>query len=161
MTVGTDSYVSVSEADEYISKRYTSANADRLRWAAFSDQDKEILLLNACTELEALPFRGRKALIAQPLAFPRMPYQWGHDLNYVPEAIKQAQIELALYLSNENKQSELSQRQSLQAQGVQSFSIGDLSESYASGGSMKAAPLLCAKSARLLASYLNGGFGVC
>jgi hypothetical protein len=78
-----------------------------------------------------------------------------------PESIKRAQIELALWLSDDQKQADQLQRRDLQAQGVDSFSIGDLSESYKTGGSDKAVPLLCPKVSALLRPYLTGGFSTC
>lgn len=70
LTVGTDSYVTVAEADEYISKRYTSNSKDRKRWEELSKEDKEIIIRNACDEIELMPFQGRKITMEQKLAFP-------------------------------------------------------------------------------------------
>lgn len=159
LTVGTDSYVTVAEADEYISKRYTSNSKDRKRWEELSKEDKEIIIRNACDEIELMPFQGRKITREQKLEFPRLPYQYGNPV--VPDIVKYAQIELALWLSDDKTQLEQSQRRDLQAQGVESFSIGDLSESYASGNAEQSAPLLCSKCAALLKPYLRGGYETC
>lgn len=163
MTVGTDSYVTAAEADSYIAARYTATSADRIRWNALSTVDKDILLVDSCYEIEILPFRGRKVLKTQPLSFPRrIPFQSGvAETPEVPDGIKFAQIELALYLSDKTKVAEQSQRQSLQSQGVRSFSLGDLSESYRTGSSQKAAPLLCPKCALFLRPHLSGGAAIC
>ena len=160
MQIGIDSYATVIEADAYITARYRSTDDALLRWTALEDTDKEILLLNACTEIEALPFHGRKVLIDQLLAFPRLPYQ---ELTpeAVPENVKNAQIEYALWLSNDDKQRDAEQRAGLQAQGVTSFSIGDLSENYGAGAAERLAPLLCPKVKVLLSPYLNGGHVTC
>lgn len=159
MQVGTDSYVTLQEAEDYIAKHYRSNNPGRKRWAELEDADKEILLTEACSEIDLLPFIGRKTLPDQLLAFPRLPMQYG-SADGAPAQVKAAQIEFALWLSDDDKQGEMSQREALRAQGVESFSIGDLSESYAGGG-VKSAPLLCPKAAALLSPYLSGGYATC
>lgn len=161
LTIGTDSYITITEADEYISSRYRSNNKDRKRWQELTEEDKEVLLRNACAEMELLPFHGRKITREQKLAFPRLPYQYGRVEEIAPLRVKQAQVELALWLSDEEKQGNQSQRQELQSQGVESFSIGDLSESYGKGVGEKSAPLLCSKVKTLIAPYLNGGYDIC
>lgn len=95
------------------------------------------------------------------MAFPRLPYQYGKVEEIAPLRVKQAQVELALWLSDDTKQANQSQRQELQSQGVESFSIGDLSESYGKGVGEKPAPLLCSKVKALVAPYLDGGYDIC
>jgi len=159
MTVGIDTYVTVAEADEYISTHYRSNSKDRKRWNELETEDKEVLLVNACTELETLPFQGRKAVVDQPLSFPRLPMQYGRTDEGAPANVKAAQIELALWLSDEEKQVEIAQRVELQGQGVQSFSVGNLSESY--NAPITHAALKCSKAKVLLSRYLNGGYAIC
>ena len=162
LTIGTDSYISREFADEYISSRYRSTSKERKRWEELQEADKEIILRQACAELDLLPFRGRKASQGQILAFPRLPYQYGRVEEIEPLSVKQAQVELALFLSDDKKQSEHEKRSDLQKQGVKSFSVGDLSESYSdSATGEKAIALVCEKSARLLKLYLSGGFSLC
>lgn len=162
LEVGKNSYVTVAEADEYITSHYRSNSKDRQRWSELPEEDKEILLQNACTEIELLPFPGRKADREQELAFPRLPQQYGQAQD-PPKRILAAQIELALWLSDGGKQEELSQRQELQGQGVTSFSLGDLSESYQGGVSSATqnTALLCPKVKALLTPYLSGGYVTC
>ena len=79
------------------------------------------------------------------MAFPACLISTAELRKSLPYGIKQAQVELALWLSDDTKQANQSQRQELQSQGVESFSIGDLSESYGKGVGEKSAPLLCSK----------------
>lgn len=158
MQVGTDTYVTVAEADTYVSTHYRSTSAARTRWAALSENDKAILLVDACSEMEQLPFHGRKAEDGQLLAFPRR-LPWQDYTSEVPEAVKSAQVELAVWLSDDVKQSEAEQRRALQGQGVKSFSVGDLSETY-NGTSTGARSLLCPKAKLLLSPYLTGAYAV-
>lgn len=153
MVVGVNTYVTVAEADAYVLAHYRSTSTPRIRWTAFSEDDKAILLADACFEMEQLPFHGHKAENGQLLAFPRR----GQDA--VPEAVKSAQVELAVWLSDDVKQSEAEQRRALQGQGVKSFSVGDLSETY-NGISTGARSLLCPKAKLLLSPYLTGAYAV-
>src|SRR6266542_3080243 len=86
LTVGTDSYVTLTEAAEYFGRR--------LRSTAFDGADEttqEKALKHATLLLEAQPWAGDKTDADQTLAFPR-------DSDDVPQAIKDAQCELALEL---------------------------------------------------------------
>jgi len=161
LEVGTNTYVSREYADEYITSRYKTNSKDRKRWEDLAEEDKEILLINACDELENLQWQGRTAVKGQAMAFPRLPFQYGKTDEIAPLRVKQAQVELALWLSDDTRQSKLSKRQELQSQGVESFSIGDLSESYGEGVGEKSVPLLCPKVKALVSPYLNGGYDIC
>lgn len=156
-------YNTVETADSYITAHYTSRSADRTRWAALTPEDKTVYLTNAYEAIEALPFRGRKATDGQEAAFPRLPYQYGHTGEGAPQRVLAAEAELALWLSDEKKQKSSQKRRELQEDGVKSFSIGDLSESYgdtaAVSGSVSAEK--CSKAMEFLAPYLTGGYEVC
>lgn len=159
LEVGKDTYVTIDDADTYIGRNYRSKSRDRQRWCELEAEEKEILLRQACKTIDAMQYPGRKASINQPLAFPRLPLQYGRDLE-PPDNIKAAQIELALWMSDDSKQADAEQRQNLQAQGVKQFSVGDLSETYETGKATHTA-LLCPKAAQLLKPYLCGGFALC
>lgn len=156
-------YSSVKEADSYISTHYTSKSAAYKRWNALSEDDKAVYLNNAFDSIECLKFGGRKAVPEQETAFPRLPYQYGHTDSGAPERVKSAEIELALYLSDEKKQESSEKRSKLIADGVKSFSLGDLSESYGDNVQSASKPSIydCKKAAILLAPYLSGGFEIC
>lgn len=161
ITVGTNSYVTIADADTYISGHYRSNNTDKKRWDELEEEDKEVCLVNACELIEVLPFQGRKALSTQTMQFPRLPMQYCHTEEGTPANVKQAQIELALYLSNDEAQADAEQRKALQTQGVKSFSVGKLSEAYATDTSIKSAAYLCTKCMDKLKPYLNGGYATC
>ncbi|MDR0884716.1 MAG: hypothetical protein LBN05_08985 [Oscillospiraceae bacterium] len=154
-------YQTTAEADAYVAAHYRTNSKARTTWDALSEEDKGILLANACESIEGLPFTGRKAQWQQPFAFPRLPQQYGRP-QVVPDKVKAAQVELALW-AMQDADGESAKRQELQAQGVQSFSIGDLSESYGTTGAAASQPaaLLCLKSAALLRGFLSGGYAVC
>lgn len=160
LTVGTQSYVTLAEAEEYIATHVLSSGEAVLHWIGLDDSDKEILLRNACEAIDALPLVGRKLYCDQLLQFPRWPW-FRSSSDPIPQRIKAAQIELALWASDTGALAESEHRAGLQRQGVQSFSLGDLSESYAAGGANKAAPLVCPKASQLLDLYISGGFETC
>lgn len=160
LEVGKDSYVTLEEAESYIAKFYRSNNPGRQRWTLLEEPDKAALLREALIALEALPYLGRRAAAGQELAFPRLPYQYG-NAEGAPEAVKRAQAELALWFSDDEAQEEQASRSDLQKQGVTSFSLGDLSETYGAGSSATVGELKalgCEKAALLLAPYLSGGY---
>lgn len=156
-------YSSVKEADSYIKTHYTSKSAAHKRWNALSEDDKAVYLNNAFDSIECLKFSGRKAVPEQETAFPRLPYQYGHTDSGAPERVKSAEIELALYLSDEKKQESSEKRSKLIADGVKSFSLGDLSESYGDNVQSASKPSVydCKKAVSLLSPYLSGGFEIC
>ena len=112
------SYVSLAEANEYFSNRL---HVDA--WTEASDADKEKALAMATKAIDRQRLNGRKTNPSQPLAFPRYP-----DAE-IPQNVKEACCEEALAILERGN----SQRRKLQQEGVQSFSIGNLSETFAAG----------------------------
>lgn len=132
ITVGTDSYITVAEADGYFVSRF---NADE--WAAATDDDKTRALVTATRSLGTLAYKHRKTDPAQVLDFPRAitPYPYADDWQYivgtyddtvVPQVVKNAECEEALALLEHGD----SERLDLQAQGVTSITLGKLTETY-------------------------------
>jgi len=98
--VGTNSFVTLTEANEYYDgKLYAD------EWHGADDITKEKALKEACRRINRLAFKGEKADESQLLAFPRkMPFfnrigviGFTTDTG-IPEAVKQAQCEEALAL---------------------------------------------------------------
>ena len=133
------SYVDLTEANEYFSDRL---HADA--WASASDADKEKALAMATKAIDRQPLSGRKTVSSQPLAFPRYP-----DTE-IPAAVKEACCEEALALLERGN----SQRWKLLQEGVQSFSQGNMSETYAAGAGKG---LLSQEAKELLRPWLLGG----
>ena len=131
-------YVNLTEANEYFSDRL---HADV--WAEASDADKEKALAMATKTIDRQRLIGRKAVSEQALAFPR------HPEIKIPEAVKEACCEEALALLERGN----SQRRKLQQEGVQSFSLGNMSESYAAGAGRG---LLSQEAKELLRPWLIG-----
>jgi len=142
LQIGIESYVTVEEANEYFAGRLHAES-----WGETSDADKEKALKQATKEIDRQLLKGRKATDTQELAFPRYP-----DTE-VPEAVKEACCEIALALLERGN----SQRRKLQQEGVQSFSLGNMSETYTPGAGRG---LLSQEAKELLRPWLLGGVNI-
>lgn len=71
ITVATDTYITILEADAYIESTRISTDAQRVAWGALSDANKEIMLRNATYAIDRIRFTGKKNDPDQTLAFPR------------------------------------------------------------------------------------------
>lgn len=166
LTVGTDSYVTVDEADAYVSTYYVSTDAQRVAWEALTDTDKEIYLRNALISIEQLPFLGEKYLWSdQNLAFPRIyPNLYiEHDLNLitaptVPNDIKNSQILEALELASPTQDTKDAE---VYGGNVKSYSVGHLSETLITGSRAGLRAIIKSSKAQLLLKkYVGGGYSV-
>jgi len=178
ITVGTDTYITVAEADAYLAEHYVSTDARLTAWDALSDADKEIYLRNATRSIDSVKYSGRPKDREQALKFPRCysddtayyadpdyPYvdwEWYHG-EYcqadVPDAVKDAQAEEALELASPSRDTTLYNRR---LDGVKSRSIGHFSESY--GNNYSGGVKLNVRSTRaqqLMAAFIGGSFRVC
>ena len=147
LTVGEDTYITTTEADEFINGLLLSTDAQRVAWAALSTGDKEVYLRESMMQIDVLPFTGCKYYINQTLQFPR-----DYIDNVVPLAVKQAQaLEAA---ASVGMLPEIEKRAQLRAQGIMQFSAGKLSESYRPVSEFG---LFSLKAHRLLRQYTLGG----
>lgn len=128
-------YADVSEADSYLSGRlYTDA------WDDADEADKQAALITATRTIDRLTLVGRPADDDQALAFPRtIRATDGSDVDTddIPQAVADATVEEALALLDRGN----SERRKLQADGVTSFQIGSLSESYANRSIRTGSPI--------------------
>lgn len=153
-------YVTVAEATEYIKSRYASSDALRQAWEAMSEADQAVYLQRSFDAINILPFRGRKYAEGQEAAFPRWPNP------EVPPALRYAQIENAITLTDTSAQEDAAFYEKMWQYGVESYRIGNLSESSSNGswgrsGSTTAARNIKSTQAlNLLQPYLMGGFNI-
>ena len=136
------SYCTIEYADEYFKKRLHAES-----WGETSEADKEKALKQATRAIDRQLLTGRKTNPEQELAFPRYP-----DTE-VPEAVKEACCEEALAILERGN----SQRRKLQQEGVQSFTLGNMSETYAPGAGRG---LLSQEAKELLRPWLLGGVNI-
>lgn len=163
----TDSYIeSDAELEALIGTADPRAAAIALKALAAASQ--EWYCQEATRRIDQLPLRGTKydpditaGVPDQPRAFPRIidgvTCDWNSStsLAIVPTEVKRACMEEAIALYAYYASTSEQKRASLQAQGVKSYSIGDLSETY--GPSTTTGPMQGLKSSaayRLLSRYI-------
>lgn len=95
LIVGTNSYITLIEANEYIDTHYDTTNDLACYWRVLSDEEQEIWLLKSMQQLESIVLTGLKEYEDQALAFPR--YRCYKEFT-VPQEVKDAEIENALAL---------------------------------------------------------------
>ena len=142
ITVGENSYIDIEGADEYFAGRLHAES-----WGETDNSTKEAALKQATRTIDRLLLKGRKADEDQKLAFPRYP-----DTE-IPETVKEACCEEALALLERGN----SQRRKLQQEGVQSFSLGNMSETYTPGAGRG---LISQEAKELLRPWLLGGVNI-
>ena len=153
------SYVDVAYADEYVNTHFLSVDERRFNWEALDNNDKEVLLQRSFEAIECLPFVGRKTNPDQPNAFPRYPFE------EVPEAVKYAQVENAITLSDSSASEDAAFYEKLWQYGVESYSIGNLSERTSSGAwgrnvTASSSGVISAKAINLLKPFLSGSYSI-
>lgn len=104
LTVGTNSWVTIAEADSYIADMYSNTG-----WAA---ADKDKLLITAFRRIYTCP-------------------DFSIAKTSTNELVKWAQIELAFWLLKNNN--DMQKREALQSMNITSVRIDDMSESYDKG----------------------------
>lgn len=152
------SYSTIGEATEYVETHYLSTDEVRTSWGNLSEDDKQVLLNKAFTVIESLPFTGHKASVDQPNAFPRCP-----DTE-VPDAVKQAEIELALSFSDSEASETLKDYRKMVDYGINSYSIGNFSETlltYSKNSLQMQYGLISEEAERLLKPWMYGGYNIC
>ncbi len=134
-----ESYCTIEYADEYFSGRLHAES-----WGQAYEIAKEKALRQATKTIDRQRLNGRKTNPSQPLVFPRYPDK------EIPEAVKEACCEEALALLERGN----SQRRKLQQEGLQSFTLGNMSETYAPGAGRG---LMSQEAKELLRPWLLGG----
>jgi len=139
LTVGTNTYISLADAETYMEGRYEPTGL----WAAATNATKNQLLVSSTKAIDRQFWRGYKTAESQTLEFPR-DGDASTDDSYT--LVEEATVEQALYLLTANPDA----RRQAQAQGVRSVSVGGLAETYGGGGVWE----LCPEARRLLRDWL-------
>ena len=147
------SYCTIEEANEYFASRLFVDV-----WESADEATKEKALAMATRKIDRIPFKGKKAIEYQENAFPRcFKYYnaWGSYWDCqieVPEAIKVACCEEARAILSIGD----SARLELQQQGVQSYNLSGMAETFKPGAGKG---LLSQEAKELLAFYKTSGVG--
>lgn len=138
-------YLSESEATELIRLHVPSGQKRREAWETLDEGGREAFLRIALISLERLKYSGARRDKRQALEFPRA------GTRETPPKVPLAQALEACALAADG--GEASMRAALRAQGVGSFSAGNLRENYTGGGS---GALLSREAAALLSGFMAG-----
>jgi len=187
LTIGTDSYITALEADEYLDNNYTRLNSLRVNWSVLPAADKDVYLRQAAGRIDALLLQGQKYEPMQVMQFPRrragrapfipvtgfMPlaawllYGLG-DSPVVPPNVKAAQAEEAIALLAK----ELGGRSDAQMRTMQTLGamknikhnkreMGDVgAQAIVQAPTPRAKALESDRAAELLKPWTNGGFRI-
>jgi len=175
ITVNTDTYISLADADTYVAANYLTTDTKYSTWDGLSDDNKEIYLKRATKKLDRQYLRGIKAVSTQTLEFPRAIQTDYRRTNYplinitldndwvieteVAQMVKDAQVEEAL--SSATQGATATKRAELQAQGVKSFSLGNLSEDYGNATTTQGTTkLLSIEAQELIRYYVLGSVAI-
>lgn len=147
-------YANIAQANEYITNYYSSKDTLRISWEALDDGDKQVMLNKAEQAINLLPFTGRP--INKNEVFPRHP-----NPEKSLEQAKIATIELAIH----NLDEEYKSRYEMQRQGVKSYKLGDLSETFGNTDGADAYSGVDSFTYSIvfpyLKDYLGGGYDIC
>ena len=168
ITVGTNSYITLADANTYFGTRLFSDS-----WNNSTESNKSLAILSATKKIDRLVMRGVKSISTQSLAFPRAIYSdyYTNDLpnlslringNYnvetsVSQRVIDACCEEAMAMLAVDASGK--QRQELQNQGVTSFSMSKLSENY-SKIKVGSTNLLSSEAKELLFYYTGGSVNI-
>ena len=179
IVVGENSYLTLVDANLYMTENYVSTSTELVTWNALTDGDKEIHLKNSTKRIDRQIIRGIKAVDSQTLEFPRAlksNCNYYYDTNVtgvnvnryygyvveeeVSQLVLDAQVEEAMTLSVEG--TSVSSRSAMQQQGVKSFTLGDLSETYGNGlsSSFNSTQFISNTAKELMKYYLAGSVGI-
>jgi hypothetical protein len=146
LTVGTNTYVSVVDADEFIRTYYLPTEDLFVWWNGIDAVNQALYLYRSCKMIEKLPFTGSRYLVEQTLQFPR------NDELVVPDNLIEAQILNAYYLS-QPLQDIPSNR------NVKKYTIDDLTEEFWSNTSSQSTSV-SKEALELLKEWLSGGYAI-
>ena len=146
-----ESYVTIEDADAYFDDVLFPEP-----WTTSDEETKTKALIMASKKIDSLMLIGRRVESDQAQEFPRSIYNSGLgcwvDESEISQCVKDATCEEAIALLRGG--TEAAKRAELQRQGVTSFSLGKLSESYSgtSTGNRMQSPA----AAQLLSRYTGG-----
>ena len=145
-------YATIEQANAYIAEYYSSTSPQYISWNSLGNGDKQVLLNRAEQTIDQLPLRGTPVVAGK--AFPREP-----DLTLSLSQAQLATIELA---AQRQGNLEAQARFELQNQGVKSYKIGDLSETFMDASGYEGLDAFAYSIVfPFLKDWLGGGFKIC
>lgn len=149
LVVGTNSYVTLSEANDIIDANYVPTELIATQWNALSDFEKEVYLIRSARQIDRMMLSGYKTQTTQVMGFPR------NGTLEVPSEVKEAQVVNSIALSD--PQVQVGGNPVLR--DVKSYSIDDFSETFAAGAKTAYNTSLASNDAtNILWQWLRGGY---
>jgi hypothetical protein len=151
LVIGTNSYVTLEEANSYVSLHYPSISYEYKAWfnETLTDSDKIVMLIQSAASLNRLKYAGRKKITNQKLAFPRskstppgtiqipIVFNQSGDYTLIDGFSTSDGLELAGYAQIENSiayftlgVNRVSEIREIKAKNTLSKRAGSISESY-------------------------------
>ena len=126
LVVGTNSYLSVEDADALVPLVYDENSEEYKSWQSMDNSQKEVLLLKATALTETLPYLGSRVPGYQSMAWPRYVFGALYD---VPDIVKQGIVAYGLkyYVLHNGANAEYT---NLHEQGVRTYSVSQASVSF-------------------------------
>ena len=144
LVVGTNSYITRSEANTLLAD-----HPGLTEWTAISDAEKDVYLIEACMEIDTLPFSGTRSNSDQTLSWPR---DFSTETDYAPDNLKIAQAEQALHLARNWEK--IQYRLDMDDMNITDFGVGDVTEKR-----MRVRGMICRRALQRLSSYIHN-YGV-
>ena len=141
ITVGTNSYISLADAETYFEGRLNSDS-----WDDASEDNKNRALVSATRNIDRQFLEGEKYSSDQILEFPRTI----DETTTIPTSVEEATCEEAISQLEEGYQIKKDIRD-----GLKSKKVGDMSKSYNSNTSRSGTRLYSSEATSLLKSYLK------
>lgn len=145
-----NSYATLAEANAYHEARGFNSE-----WTSASDTQKNAALAWATRLMERLSYKGSVLDLAQALRWPRafvFDLDWReYDRNVVPQCVKDAQAELALYLLKEDRTEDQG------SVGLSEVQVGPLGVKFNTNPGSTRVDILPASVKQLLLPVMEGG----
>lgn len=149
-----NTYVTTAEADEYFAAHFSTAKTSV--WSGLESHQKVTLLRLACSIIETLPFHDGSvgpAVWDQALQFPRTE-DYADNAYAVPQVVKDAQCEQAIYLLTADEAAMTAQMQGIWEESVRA---GDVQVGTVYSGGGVTASMVAPLSFQLLRPYVRKG----
>lgn len=149
-----NSYVTVIEADDYFAGHFVLAKATL--WSGLSEAQKKTLLRLGASIVESLPMEDNaeyRRVSSQSLTFPRN-VDHASGVFFVPQDVKDAQCEQAVYLATMDEANMVAQMQGIWEESVSADGVSTRTTYSGGGGS---ASMLSPFTFALLKSYVRRG----